>query len=247
MGEGESHPEVIPGGEDLCLVCGHCVAVCPHHALDHSQIPGEGCVPIKKEYELNEEQAVQFLRSRRSIRLYKDTPVEKDKIRGLIEIARYAPTSGNQQLVEWTVFTDKKQIKEIAGFTVDWMRKVLEGDPEPALNPYLPRLLAAWDEGHDLVLREAPALLVTSAPEEALNGLVDLTLSLSYLELAALTMGLGTCWAGMVYRALLHWPPLKEAIQLPEGHTIFYPMMLGYPQVKYHRLPERKPPKITWK
>jgi hypothetical protein len=25
-----------------------------------------------------------------------------------------------------------------------------------------------------------------------------------------------------------------------------YPMMLGYPKFKYHRLPERKPPKIAW-
>ena len=33
-------------------------------------------------------------------------------------------------------------------------------------------------------------------------------------------------------------------IRLKEKET--YPMMLGYPKFKYQRLPERKPPKITW-
>jgi hypothetical protein len=39
----------------------------------------------------------------------------------------------------------------------------------------------------------------------------------------------------------------KELVGLPEGHTHFYPMMIGYPRFRYHRLPERKPPQISWK
>ena len=63
---------------------------------------------------IDEAKAVQFLRSRRSIRLFKDKPVEKEKIQGLIEIARYAPTAGNSQLVEWLVFSDRNTVKEFA-------------------------------------------------------------------------------------------------------------------------------------
>jgi ferredoxin len=69
----------------------------------------------------------------------------------------------------------------------------------------------------------------------------------SYPELAAPSMGLGTCWAGLLQGALLGWPPLQKAIGLPEDHSHHYPMMLGYPKAKYFRLPQRKPPKITWK
>jgi hypothetical protein len=47
--------------------------------------------------------------------------------------------------------------------------------------------------------------------------------------------------------ALLSDPSLKEALGLPENHPHHYPMMVGYPKAKYFRLPERKPPKITWK
>ena len=127
--EGDGHPELVPGGEAVCLICGHCVAVCPHGALSHEKIPIKDCPSIKKELLINEEQAVQFLRSRRSVRFYKEQPVEKDKIQRLIEIARYAPTGSNSQLVEWLVFTDKAKINKLAELTVDWMRHILKVDP----------------------------------------------------------------------------------------------------------------------
>jgi uncharacterized membrane protein len=58
---------------------------------------------------------------------------------------------------------------------------------------YIPLIVAVWDAGYDAVLRGAAAMVVASTTKEADNGMVDLTLALSYLELAALTMGIGTC------------------------------------------------------
>jgi nitroreductase/NAD-dependent dihydropyrimidine dehydrogenase PreA subunit len=243
----ESYPELVPGGEQSCLTCGHCVAVCPHGAMSHTKVPIEDCAPIQKEIAINEPQVVQFLRSRRSIRLYKDKPVEKQKIQRLIEIARYAPTGSNTQLLEWRVFAGRDKVKELAKLAADWARAMLEKNPQAAKHPYIPGIVAAWDAGSDAVLRGAPAILMASAPKKDHNGTVNLTLALSYLELTAPSMGLGACWAGLLQGALLGWPPLQEAIGLPEDHTHHYPMMLGYPKVKYFRLPQRKPPKITWK
>ncbi len=244
--EKETYPEIISGGEPSCLECGHCVAVCPHGALSHSRISIEECPPIEKKLAIDQDQAVQFLRTRRSIRVYKDMPVEKDKIQQLIEIARYAPTGSNSQLIEWQVFTDQAKIQEIARLTVDRMRSRIKKDPEAFKASYMPRVVAAYDAGYDSVLRNAPALVVALAPKTAGNGMVDLTLALSYLELAAPTLGLGTCWAGLLQGMLLSWAPLKEALGIPESYPYHYPMMLGYPKFKYQRLPERKTPKINW-
>ncbi len=244
--DGDGFPELVPGGEQMCLVCGHCVAVCPHGALSHKQVPMEECPVIDKKLAIDEEQAVQFLRSRRSIRFFKDEPPDKETLQRLIEIARYAPTGGNGQLVEWMVLTDRAKIKEMAGIAVDWMRKVLEKAPQSA-PPYMPVVVSSWDKGFDAVLREAPALVVASAPKEADNGMVDVTLALSYFELTAPTLGLGTCWAGLLEGALLISSTARAALGLPEGHPYHYPMMVGYPKAKYYRLPERKAPKITWK
>ncbi|MCD6294340.1 MAG: nitroreductase family protein [Deltaproteobacteria bacterium] len=145
------YPRLIPDTEEVCLRCGHCVAVCPNGALRHTSIPMERCPSIVKDLAINREQTVQFLRSRRSVRIKK-----------------------------------------------------------------------------------------------ALNGMVDLTLALSYLELAAPTLGLGTCWAGLLQGALHSGPEIKEVLGLPENHPHHYPMMLGYAKPRYYRLPERKPPRIVW-
>lgn len=242
----DGYPDMVAGGENLCLRCGHCVAVCPHGALSHQHVLLEECPPIKKKLMLNEQQAVQFLRSRRSIRVYQDKPVEKEKIRRLIEIARYAPTGSNTQLVEWLVVSDKSRINKITGLTADYFRRVLKEDPHAAWAPSLLRIVAAWEAGYDAILRNAPALVVASAPKEAFNGMIDLTLALCYLGLAAPTLDLGTCWAGLLQRALLSSPSLKETLGVPAEHPHHYPMMLGYPRLKYYRLPERKPPRIIY-
>ena len=77
--EKETYPEIISGGEPSCLQCGHCVVVCPHGALSHSRIPMEECPPLEKKLVIDRDQAVQFLRTRRSIRVYKDGRLKKIK------------------------------------------------------------------------------------------------------------------------------------------------------------------------
>lgn len=247
--EDTGYPDIIPGGEGGCLACGHCVAVCPHGALSHALIPIRHSPVIKRKLTINEEQAVQFLRSRRSIRFYEDKPVERERIERLIEVARYAPTASNMQEVEWLVLSDKSGIHKLAAVTIDWLRGRLTDDPRLAMvYPRFRLIVKAWDDGCDSVLRNAPAVVVASAPGDAANGLVDVTLALSYLDLAAPVMGLGTCWAGLLQGALLSSPSLRESAGIPADHLHHYPMMVGYPAVKqYHRLPERKPPKITFR
>jgi nitroreductase/NAD-dependent dihydropyrimidine dehydrogenase PreA subunit len=238
------YPDFVPGGDKACNRCGHCVAVCPSGALNHWDIQPEDCVRIERELILNEEQAVQFLRSRRSIRAYKDTPVEKDKIKRLIEIARYAPTGGNSQFVEWLVLTDKNKLQKIAGMTIECFRR--EINEKPQLLEYLTPIFKSWEAGLDSILWNAPVLVVASAPTQASTGMVDLCIALSYLDLLAPVMGLGACWAGLLQHAIISSPALKDFLCVPDGHPHLFPIVLGYPKVKYYQLPGRKPPRITF-
>jgi nitroreductase/NAD-dependent dihydropyrimidine dehydrogenase PreA subunit len=246
---GDGYPELVPGGDAVCLVCGHCVAVCPHGALSHERVPLEDCPPIEKGLTISEEQAVQFFRSRRSIRVYEERPVETEKVQRLIEIARYAPTGSNTQMVEWLAFNGKDKVNALARLVADWIRHIVEKAPDTAPYPIerLRLFLAAWDAGSDTILRSAPTVVIATAPEEVGNGIVDPTIALTYLELAAPTLGLGTCWAGLLRRALLASPSLRETVGLSDRYPHYYPMMLGYPKIKYYRVPERRAPKITWK
>lgn len=242
----ERYPEIVEGGEAGCIRCGHCVAVCPHGALDHADVPVQLSPEIRDALRIDAAQAEQFLRSRRSVRVFKDKPVEKEKIQKLIEVARYAPTGGNSQMIEWVVITDKSHLKKIAGLTAEWVREVAKDPKVVAAAPYLPMVVAAWDAGFDSVLRNAPAIVAASAHGAVMTGQVDTTIALTYLNLMAPALGLGTCWAGFLQGALMGSPSLKAEVGIPADHPYHYPLMVGYNNAKYYRLPERKAPKVVF-
>ncbi len=242
-----SLPYVTPANEAKCMACGHCVAVCPHGALSVTGVAVEDCPEIEKDLVLSWKQAKQFLRSRRSIRCFKDKAMDRETLERLIGAARYAPTASNAQTLHWTVIEGRDKLASLSRETINWMERVITAQPDSVAADYFHPIVAGWATGYDGVLRTARTLIVPSAPKENANGLVDLSIALAYLELAALPLGVGTCWAGLLRGAMLATPELVESMGLPKGHTWFYPMMIGYPKFTYHRLPERKPPVIHWK
>ncbi|MGA8239174.1 MAG: nitroreductase family protein [Desulfobacterales bacterium] len=244
--EGE-YPTPFSDADELCIRCGHCVAVCPTASLSHKDIPLESCTPIEKEFGITHEQTVQFLRSRRSIRQYKDRPVDKAVLKRLIDIARYAPSGHNLQPVEWLVIGDRADLRRLSGIVVDWMRWMLENKPEIALSMHMDRTVARWDSGYDVVLRDAPAVIVAHAHKENRVAPAACNIALAYLELTSTTMGMGACWAGYFNTAATTFTPMQEALALPNGHQVFGSMMVGYPKYRYQRMPSRNEPKVVWR
>ncbi|MGD8717092.1 MAG: nitroreductase family protein [Desulfobacterales bacterium] len=242
-----AYPAPTAEAEDICIRCGHCVAVCPTASFSHREMSMEKCPPIQKELHLSPEQCEQFLRARRSIRTYKKQSVPKNELLKLIHLARFAPTGHNSQSVEWLVMGNRDELKQLAGITVDWMRWMLDNMSEIALFLHMDRAILRWEEGKDVILRDAPAVIVTHAAKEDLMAPTASTIALSYLELAATSMGLGCCWAGYFHAAATTFPPMIEALPLPEGHQCTGSMMVGYPRFSYHRLPLRKQPEIIWR
>ena len=100
--------------------------------------------------------------------------------------------------------------------------------------------------GVDRICRGAPHLIVAHADKNWGFGAEDTALALSYLELYAPTLGLGSCWAGYFYSAVNAYPPLFQALKLPAKHKAFGAVMVGYPAYSYRRLPARKPPVVSW-
>ena len=243
----EEYPSPIAEADELCIRCGHCVAVCPTASLSHKDIPLENCAPIEKELAITHEQTVQFLRSRRSIRQYKDKPVDKSELKSLIEIARYAPSGHNLQPVEWLVLGDKAELKRLSGIVVDWMHWMLENISEVALSMHMDRTMARWDSGYDVILRDAPSVIVAHAHKDNRVAPAACTIALTYLELASTTIGMGACWAGYFNAAATTFPPMQAALALPNDHQAFGSMMVGYPKYRYQRMPIRNEPKITWR
>ncbi len=240
-------PKTIPGADKGCIDCGHCVAVCPHEALSQRAMTPADCMDLPEGWTLGAEDAERFLRMRRSIRQYKKETVDREKLQKLIEMARYAPTGHNTQSVRWLVITDPAEVKRLAGLVIDWMVWMIEKMPDMAKLLHMDMIVKAWEVGVDTVLRDAPHLVVAHAPRADKSAPDSCTIALSYLELAAVSLGLGTCWAGFFSFAAKMHKPLQEAIALPDGHVAMGAMMVGFPKVSYSRLPVRKPPRITWR
>ncbi len=246
MQKGE-YPAPTADAEELCIRCGHCVAVCPTGSLSHRDMPVEKCPPVQRQLRLSIEQCEHFLRARRSIRVYKKQSVPRDELLKLIDLARYAPTGHNSQSVEWLVLGNRDELKRLAGITIDWVRWMLVNMPEVAAPLHLDTWVSRWEQGNDCILRDAPVVIITHAAKNDLMAPASSTIALSYFELAATAMGLGCCWAGGFHFAATTFPPMLEALPLPENHVCLGAMMVGYPKFSYHRLPLRKQPEITWR
>ena len=243
----EALPSPIEGAEKLCINCGHCVAVCPHGALSLQTMKPEECVQIRKELLPSVEQAKHFLSARRSIRTYEKKPVERTVLSELIDSTRYAPSGHNMRPVHWLVLEDPREVNRLAGLVIEWMRFLLKEKPEMAKPMNMDRVVAAWESGEDKICRGAPHVILAHAPAALPIAQSSCTIALAYLELTAFARGLGACWAGYFSFAANLFPPMMQALSLPEGHQCFGAMMVGYPQYRYQRIPLRKKAAITWR
>jgi len=243
-------PEVVAVVEATCNECGHCVAVCPRGSLSNRCSPLGKSANIEAGLRVTPEQVEQLLKGRRSVRIFKSKPVPREIIGRLIEVARYAPTAHNAQDVEWLVIDSKKELEHIEALGADWLEWVIKNFPKAAAESDMKEKLERQRKNHNEFLRGAPSLIITHADKGSSTAPlapVDSANALSFLDLTADSLGLGTCWAGYVYLMANYFPAFQEALALPEGHVVYGCVMLGYNKFKHYRIPVRKAPKIIWK
>ena len=239
---GENGPIVIE--PQACMACGHCVAICPHRAIDNIKVPFENQTDLKEFPVINADTAEQFLRSRRSIRCYKNITVPRDKLLDLVNIARFAPTASNLQGLSYIIVEDKEILKKATEITIKWMETQIR-NPLYLSFPYYIR--AYRETGIDNILRAAPHLILATAPKDFKNGRENTIFSFAYLELFATSLGLGSCWAGIFEMcAFANHYPLLKLFNIPDDKVLTGAVMVGYPQYSYNRLLDRNPLDITW-
>ncbi|MEM1509203.1 MAG: nitroreductase family protein [Thermofilaceae archaeon] len=169
------------------------------------------------------------VRTRRSIRVFADKPVEEEKLRSVLDAARLAPSAGNRQPWRFIVVTDpkvKELIKQIKA-------KRIPPPPRPPPPGTPPRRSP---------LDTAPVIIVGCAvPGESFPGTdfwkVDVSIALQNLVLAAWSLGLGSCWIGVFHEE----EDLKEALSLPKDARIVAMVALGYPAEEKGPVTDRKP------
>lgn len=237
---GKNGPEAV--APQMCIACGHCVAVCPNEAIDNVKAPLAGQLKKTVTKELSAEEAEFFMRSRRSIRSYKDTSVPREKLLRLVEIARFAPTASNAQGVSYVVVEDKAAIEKATEVAIQWLEK------DRLFHRIFNNIIKTYREkGIDSILRGAPCLILTTTEKDFLRGRENSIFSLTYLELYAPVLGLGSCWAGLFeICALAENSPILKLFNIPTDKKITGAVMVGYPQYRYSKLVNRKPLDVTF-
>lgn len=246
-GDGPSFVQTVRDFQAWCIQCGHCVAVCPSGALSHSSISSENCSPLSPTQILSPDLFENFLQNRRSIRRFKTKVPDRTLIKRMISMGCYAPSGHNRQPVKWSVFDDPENIMHMAGKAVDWMVNMLETHPESPQSPLLKKVIQAWKNKQDLVLHHTPCLVIGYCQTVTGTESIDTAAAFSYLELAALSLGLGCCWAGVFLMAMKDWKPLRDVLDLPKGHEVYGAMLVGYPRYSFQRSSPRNSPDILWK
>lgn len=159
----------------------------------------------------------EVIRTRRSVRAYKGDAIPADVLRRVLEGARMAPSANNTQPWTFIVVRDAALRKKIAEISFD-QSFIAEA---PVVIVYCGR------QYHDSYSWIADNMYI-----------VDVTIAVDHLTLAARNEGLGTCWIGAFHRE-----PLKKLLDIPAGHDPIILTPLGYPSspAAFRAASSRKP------
>ncbi len=140
------------------------------------------------------------IRTRKSIRRYKDTPVEAEKLTNVLEAARLAPSARNLQDWKFIAVTDTDK-----------------------------RLALQEACGGQRQVGQAPVTLVVCANNDSVMSCgisktpIDCSIAMSFMLLQAEEEGLGMCWLGHFYA-----DKVKEILNIPDDYIVVAVSPLGY-------------------
>lgn len=156
----------------------------------------------------------EVLRTRRSIRRFDERPVPEQLLLQVLEAARCAPSGGNMQPWELVVLRERQSIRAVVDTTFVGFD-------------------AAGGQRQEWLLT-APVLVVACAelkrsasrygPQGAQVAILDTAAAIQNMLLAAVALGLGSCWvSGFVPEAL------GRVLRLPESVRPLAILPVGYP------------------
>ncbi|MBL7214819.1 MAG: nitroreductase family protein [Phycisphaerae bacterium] len=145
------------------------------------------------------------IKQRYSCRAYQDKPVEADKLNTLFEAARLAPSARNSQ---------------------DWRFVVVT-------NPETRNALQSAAANQPFVGQAPVVLAACSCTNKRMNlcaqpyASVNVSIALEHIALAAVSLGLATCWVGSFKPQ-----QVRQILNIPTDITVVELMTLGYPADK---------------
>ncbi|MDY6843088.1 MAG: nitroreductase family protein [Thermodesulfobacteriota bacterium] len=255
----------VDANEKTCILCGHCVSLCPTEAVTHHKLNTSEFIKLGKETTFDTETFIQFLKERRSHRHFLDKKIPQEDLEALIDVCRWAPTGSNVQNVEMIVYQNQDKIEKLSDLVIDYFigltdrvkkrlaRLESEGKQNTEDYTFTLRLLdigtnmsVAKASGLDPIFYKAPVLMIFHSIAQTSTPKDNSVLIAHTLALTARTMGIESCYIGLMEIAANDHPPIVKELNLPLDHKVFSSMVLGYPKLKFLTTVDRKPLKVRW-
>ncbi|MFQ5980947.1 MAG: nitroreductase family protein [Candidatus Heimdallarchaeota archaeon] len=248
---------------ELCIACGHCIAICPENAVLHEQLPTDMFGPLEAST-ITSEALHNLLLSRRSIRAYKSELVPRTLLQHLVEGAGCAPTASNSQNVGITVVKDAELLSDLEGLVIEilWNQLKKLGNPitrRLARFKYNKAELQGFERYYrsfkrrkeeeqlrGMIFRGAPCAIMTHAPQKNTMNTANCALAIANMTALAQTQGLGTCWMGFLIDAANRTTRINRLLEIPETRKILGCIAVGYPKYSYSKSIPRTAPQVNW-
>ena len=249
----------------ICLQCGQCMAVCNAEVVQIEGLNYKEDFFKKPENNLNYPEFMDFLANRRSIRNFKDKPVEKEKIQQIIDAIAFSPNGSHPSKVEFTVVNNRKIIESALPKMADFFDNIVKWMNSPFMRFMIKRkkgietfntlenhLVPIAKSGNyqvkhgDRITRNAPAIIIFHANKEAEEHTNNSLIFATYAMLAAHSLGLGATIIGLVPSAINKVLEVRQIFKIPEKNEAIISLIIGYPKYKYKKAIKRNKNKVTW-
>lgn len=181
---------------------------------------------------------LQAIRGRRAVRDFSGKALSLQSLRELASAASWAPSAMNEQPWHFTVITDSAMLDEISTKAKAWS---LANMPEILRQAHFRDSLS--DSSFHL-FHHAPAAVIISVPADLEWAREDCAAATQNLMLAAVEMGLGTCWIGFAQDWLASSEGRKLLNLAPEK-VVVAAIAVGYPKTLPPSVP-RKALALSW-
>lgn len=145
---------------------------------------------------------LELAKERYSVRSFKDTPIEDEKMAAILEAGKVAPTACNNQPQKIYVVKNEENRAKLAGIckcTFD----------APVI------LVVAYDKDRDWKNKRMPGYS---------SGETDASIVCTHMMLEAWELGIGSCWVGMFSS-----DEVVETLGLPKNVCVSALLPIGYP------------------
>lgn len=213
-----------------CILCGHCEAVCPQNAVTVTGFE-DSVEEFSNQTRLDPSTLMKAIKTRRSIRDFKNDPIPEEILNQIIEAGRLAPTGGNGQGIQYIVL--KKNINKAEETAVTKVRKLVK----PCKN-LVPLLKDMTIDDH-FFFKNAPVAIVVLGKDK-----VSASIAAQNMAFMAEANGLGVLYSGFFTYAIRLSSKVRKLVNLPKGAKPVTTLVLGFSNVNYKRTVHRKPAKV---